>query len=145
MRATPRLQRRFGLRATYAAGCLVYAAGFLLWGTISDPTVLSFATLLEGIGWGLVFTTSVVCVGKLVPASLYSTATSLQWMVGFGIGPIIGAGAGGWVYQHAGPGMLYACASAFASSAAAVAWFVLSVPALVRGETAEPAEPHSFP
>ena len=51
-------------------------------------------------------------------------------MVGFGIGPIIGAGIGGFVYERMGPGVLYGAAATLAVAAAVVAWFALNVPAL---------------
>ena len=41
MRSSSRLQRRFGLRKVYMAGCIVYGLTFLLWGSVSDPTILS--------------------------------------------------------------------------------------------------------
>jgi predicted MFS family arabinose efflux permease len=51
-------------------------------------------------------------------------------MVALGIGPIIGAGIGGYVYQHAGTVVLYCAASALALAGAVVAWFALSTPQL---------------
>lgn len=132
MRSASRLQRRFGLRKVYALGCLVYAAAFLMWGSIGDPTILSMLTILEGVAFSLLFTTGVVVVGRLLPSSLYSTGNSILAAVGFGIGPIVGAGIGGWVYQHMGPMVLYSGASALALLAAVVAWFALSTPALAE-------------
>jgi MFS transporter, PPP family, 3-phenylpropionic acid transporter len=142
MRSSSRLQRRLGLRKVYVLGCLVYATGFMLWGAISNPTLLSVLTVLEGVGFSLLFTTGVVIVGRLLPSTLYSTGNSVAQMVGFGIGPIVGAGAGGFVYQHLGAGVLYAGASLLALGAAAVAWFALSIPRLAEpGFVAESEEP----
>lgn len=144
MRSSSRLQRRFGLRRVYAMGCVVYATGFLLWGAVSNPTVLSFLTVLEGIGFSLLFTTGVVIVGRLLPSTLYSTGNSVAQMVGFGIGPIVGAGVGGFVFEHLGAGVLYASASALAFAAAVVAWLALKIPALDEpGEIAETEEPRA--
>jgi MFS transporter, PPP family, 3-phenylpropionic acid transporter len=142
MRVSSRLQVRWGLRLVYVLGCCVYVLGFLLWGLIDDPTIVSFLTMLEGVAFGLLFTTSVVVVGRLIPPSLYSTANSVREMVMLGIGPILGAGIGGFVYQHAGTVVLYLGASALALAGAVVAWFALSTPALsepgVPGEEIEP-------
>jgi len=132
MRASSSLQRRLGLRAVYLLGCAVYAVGFLLWGAVSNPTLLSLLTVLEGVAFGLMFTTGVVVVGRLLPPSLYATGNSVTGMVGFGIGPIIGAGIGGLVYEHAGPATLFVGASGVAVAAGVVAWFALSTPALAR-------------
>jgi MFS family permease len=119
-------------------GCLVYATGFLLWGSVGNATVLSALMMLEGVAFSLLFTTGVVVVGRLLPSSLYSTGNAVSAMVGFGIGPIIGAGIGGWVYQHMGAPVLYVGASALALVAAVVAWFALAVPALSQPGHAEP-------
>ena len=130
MRLTPRLQARFGLRTVYAVGCVIYATGFLLWGLISSPTIVSLLTIFEGMAFGLLFTTSVVAVGRLLPSHLYSTGNSMTAMVGFGIGPIIGAGLGGFMYQHLGTTVLYSWASVMALCGGVVAWFALDIPAL---------------
>jgi len=130
MRSSSRLQRRFGLRPVYMAGCIVYGLTFLLWGSVSDPTVLSLLAVFEGIGFSLLFTTGVVITGRLLPRSLYSTGNAVGQMVSFGIGPILGAGLGGFVYQHLGAPTLYLSACVLALGAALVAWFALATPAL---------------
>ncbi len=142
MRISSRMQVRRGLRLVYVLGCCIYAAGFLLWGLIDDPTIVSLLTMLEGVAFGLIFTTSVVVVGRLMPPALYSTANSMREMVMLGIGPILGAGIGGFVYQHEGTVVLYVGASSLALAGAVVAWFALSTPALsepgVPGQEIEP-------
>ena len=134
MRSSSRLQRRFGLRPVYMAGCIVYGLTFLLWGSVSDPTVLSLLAVFEGIGFSLLFTTGVVIVGRLLPRSLYSTGNAVGQMVSFGIGPILGAGLGGFVYQHLGARTLYLSACVLALGAALVAWFALGTPALSEAD-----------
>lgn len=130
MRSSSRLLARLGVRRVYALGCAVYALGFLLWGSISNPTIVSLLTVLEGMAFSMLFTTSVVVVGRLLPSTLYSTGNSVAQMVGFGLGPIIGAGVGGFVYETAGPMTLYAGASALALCGGVVAWFALRGPEL---------------
>jgi MFS family permease len=130
MRGSSRLQQRVGLRRAYMLGCCVYGIGFLSWGLVSDPRLLSALTMLEGVGFSLLFTTAVVIVGRLVPKALYSTGNAVTSMVAFGIAPILGAGLGGFVYQRLGPRVLYGSACALALSAAVVAWFALNVPGL---------------
>jgi PPP family 3-phenylpropionic acid transporter len=126
MRYSAKLQRKWGLRQVYATGCCVYALGFLLWGLVSNPTIVSFLTVFEGLAFGLLFTTGVMVVGRMVPVRLYSTGASMVAMVGFGIGPILGAGLGGYVYQYAGQLALYCGASALALGGAVAAWFALA-------------------
>ena len=130
MRLSPRLHRRWGLRKVYALGCLTYATGFLSWGLIADPTIVSILAILEGVGFSLLFTTSILIVGRLLPPSLYSTGNSLGSMVGFGIGPIIGGGLGGIVYQRLSPTALFVGSSVVALLGAMVALAVLRTPAL---------------
>ncbi|MFM7718766.1 MAG: MFS transporter [Actinomycetota bacterium] len=132
MRSSSNLSERFGVRAVFVAGCSCYAVGFLLWGLIEDPTIVSILTFLEGVAFALVFTMSVVIVGKLVQPSLYSTGQAITATVGFGIAPVLGGLVGGWVYAHLGPQTLYLAASAIAAIAAVVAHRALDDPALVR-------------
>ena len=141
MRVSSRLQTRWGLRPVYVLGCGIYATGFLLWGLIEDPTIVSLLTMLEGVAFGLLFTSSVVVIGRLLPSTLYSTGNSIWGMVALGTGPIIGAGVGGFVYQHAGTVVLYVGASSLALAGGIVAWFALSTPALADPTSATSATP----
>jgi PPP family 3-phenylpropionic acid transporter len=130
MRLSSRLHRRFGLRKVYALGCLIYACGFLLWGLIDDRTIVSMLAVFEGAGFSLLFTTSILVVGKLLPSSLYSSGNSIAGMVGFGIGPILGAGAGGFVYDRLGSTTLFVGASVVALLGGVAAMVALRTPAL---------------
>jgi len=130
MRVSSRLQRRWGLRRVYCLGCLIYALGFLLWGLVDQPTIVSLLTVFEGMGFSLLFTTSVVVVGRLLPSSLYSTGQSMVQTVGLGVAPILGAGIGGVVFQNLGPLTLYVGASSLAVAGAVAAWFALSSPSV---------------
>ena len=119
-----------------------------MWGLVDDPTIVSLLTVLEGVAFSMLFTTGVVVVGRLLPSSLYSTGNSVAQMVGFGLGPIIGAGIGGFVYEHLGTMTLYAGASALALSGGVVAWFALRTPELDRPLTEAddvPADPSIAP
>lgn len=128
MRLSWRLQRRLGLRCVYLVGCAFYAMAFLLWGLVSNAAIVSTLLVLEGIGFGLLFTTSISVVARLLPSSLYSTGNSIVALVSLGLGPIIGGGLGGFAYQHAGPMTLYLGATVIALLGGVVAWFALSFP-----------------
>jgi PPP family 3-phenylpropionic acid transporter len=132
MRRSSRLGRAWGLRRVFVLGCGVYALGFLLWGLIEDPTIVSLLTILEGVAFALLFTTGVVVIGKMLPSWLYSTGQSMWVTVSFGIAPIAGAGIGGWAFETFGTVALYAGASAAALAGAGVAWIALSEPALAN-------------
>jgi MFS family permease len=103
--------------------------GFL-WGLIENPTIVSLLTVFEGMAFGLLFTTGVVVIGKMLPSSLYSTGQSMWVTASFGIAPILGAGIGGWVYETAGTVTLYVGASFLALAGAVMAWIALSDPSL---------------
>lgn len=130
MRWSSRLGKRLGLRLVYVTGCCIYAFGFLMWGLVSNPTIVSLLTIFEGLAFGLLFTTGVVVIGRLLPSSLYSTGQSMAATAGFGLGPILGAGIGGWAYDRFGAVALYTGSSMLALVGAAVAWFALSTPEL---------------
>jgi MFS transporter, PPP family, 3-phenylpropionic acid transporter len=144
MRFSSRLQRRFGLRPVFIAGCVVYATGFLLWGLISSPRIVAALTMFEGVGFALLFTTTVVVIGRMVPPSLYSTGQSVATTIGFGVGPILGAGLGGMVYQRFGAVVLYSAASILTLSAGVVAWFALGHERFARSSAHE-ADPGAPP
>jgi PPP family 3-phenylpropionic acid transporter len=132
MRLSSRLHRRLGLRKVYALGCVVYAIGFLLWGLVESRTIVSLLAVFEGAGFSLLFTTSILVVGKLLPPSLYSTGNSIGAMVGFGISPIIGAGLGGLVYGRLGSTTLFVGSSVIALLAGVAAMIALRTPLLDR-------------
>lgn len=137
MRVSSRLGRRYGLRPVYIAGCVVYATGFLLWGLIESPRIVSALTIFEGVGFALLFTTGVIVIGRIVPPSLYSTGQSVAMTAGFGVGPILGAGLGGVVYDSFGPVVLYSAASLLALAAGCVAWIALGDERFTRAHPIE--------
>jgi len=130
MRLSSRLHRRLGLRKVYALGCLIYATAFLLWGLIESRTIVSVLAVLEGAGFSLLFPTSILVVGKLLPSSLYSTGNSIGAMVGFGIGPIIGGVIGGVVYGRLGSTTLFVGSSVLALLGGVAAMIALRTPQL---------------
>jgi len=132
MRRSSRFTRRVGLRPVYVAGCVVYATGFLLWGLVESPTIVSVLTVFEGVGFALLFTSAVVAIGRMLPNTLYSTGQSLAFTVGFGIAPILGAGVGGWVFDRFGTVTLYLGASVLALVGGVIAWSALSAPTLAH-------------
>ena len=130
MRLSSRAHRSWGLRKAYVLGCCVYAFGFLMWGLVDDPTIVSFLTVFEGIGFAFLFTTGVVVIGRMLPSSLYSTGQSMVATIGFGVAPIVGAGIGGFVFETFGDVTLFAIASALALAGAVGAWLSLTDPAV---------------
>jgi len=136
-----RAARRFGLRAVYVAGACVYAAGFLIWGLISSPLLISLASVFEGLGFGLLFASGVVIVGKLVPMSLYSSGQAIAGTVAFGIAPIVGGQLGGYLYGAFGSVTLYVVASGLAFAGGLFAYRSLATPSLTRPAPVPEVEP----
>lgn len=132
MRLSSRFGRAWGLRRVFCLGCCIYALGFLLWGLIENPTIVSLLTVFEGMAFALLFTTTVVVIGRMLPSTLYSTGQSMAVTAGFGIAPILGAGLGGVVFQRFGVVTLYVGASCLALAGAAAAWVALSSPEMSR-------------
>ena len=150
MRWSTRLQRTEGIRRAYVLGCLVYATGFLLWGLITNPTIVSLLTVFEGFGFALLFTSGVVIVGKMVPSSLYATGQSMASTAAFGIAPIVGGVLGGYVYETFGPVTMYVGSSMLVLVGAGLSWITLSTPEFGRqdagdGEPAGTGEPVAPP
>jgi len=127
--------RRFGIRAVYVYGACVYGLGFLIWGLVTSPVLISLASVFEGFGFGFLFTSGVVIVGKLLPKSLYSSGQALAGTVAFGIAPIIGGQLGGFIYGTFGSVTLYVVASALAFAGGAFAFLALETLALTRPAT----------
>ena len=104
MRSCSRLQAaaRASARCT-SLGCAVYALGFLLWGSISNPTIVSLLTVLEGVAFSMLFTTSVVVVGRLLPSHpvLDRELGRRRWS-GSGSARSSAPVVGGFVYETSG-------------------------------------------
>ena len=97
---------------------------------VSNRTVVSLLAVFEGAGFSLLFTTSILVVGKLLPPSLYSSGNSLSAMVGFGIGPILGAGIGGVIYDELGSLTLFVGSAVLAAAGGVAALLALRTPTL---------------
>ncbi len=146
MLASSRLAARLGLRAVYLAGAAAYAGGFLLWGLVTQPLLLSLSAALEGLGFGLLFPSGVAIVGRLVPSALHTTGLSLVGTVAFGVGQIGGSLLGGLLYARLGSASVYLAASGLAAAAAVVAAVALDHPAIRRPRPVElPEVPEAVP
>ena len=114
----------------YVIGCCLYAIGFFLWGQVDSPTLVSLLTVFDGMAFGLLFTTSVVITGRLLPPSLYSTGNSVAGMVWIGMSPILGGLIGGFVFNSLGSTVLFNGATGCALLGALISWIALDTPAL---------------
>ena len=124
-----RLHRRLGLRKVYALGCFVYATGFFLWGVVANRTIVSLLAVFEGAGFSLLFT--VDPRGRQAAPVLAVLERQLARRDGrFGIGPILGAGIGGIVFDELGSLTLFVGSAVLAAAGGVAALLVLRTPAL---------------
>ncbi|MEE2034581.1 MFS transporter [Rhodococcus chondri] len=75
--AMPRLLRRFGHRATLAAGCLFLGPPSLLFLISMEPAAALGISGLRGIGFGMITVAAAALVGELAPARLLGRATGM--------------------------------------------------------------------
>lgn len=75
--AMPRLLRRFGHRATLAAGCLFLGPPSLLFLVSMDPVAALGISGVRGIGFGMITVAAAALVGELTPARLLGRATGM--------------------------------------------------------------------
>ena len=97
--------------------------------------------MFEGLGFGLLFASGVVIVGKLVPMSLYSSGQAIAGTVAFGIAPIVGGQLGGYLYGAFGSVTLYVVASGLAFAGGLFAYRSLATPSLTRPAPVPEVEP----
>lgn len=132
MAYSDRVIRAIGLKGAFVLGAVQYAAAFALLSALSSPVAVALVVATDGIGFALVYVSTVVIVDTLVPSSLRATGQGLRQTVASGIGPILGAAGGGLLYGHLGPRALFLAAASVAAAGGAVAWMALSTPGLAR-------------
>lgn len=66
----------------------------------TSPYQILVFQLLHSLTFGLMYSSAVVYVAKLVPERLRATGQNLFWATTYGFGNVVGNLLGGWVYQH---------------------------------------------
>jgi PPP family 3-phenylpropionic acid transporter len=122
MRSSRTLLGRFGARAVFVAGGSVYVAASLAWAVLDTPVAVTAVRIGIGVGFGLTYVTLVVITGTLVPERLRNTGQTLVQVASYGVAPIIGSLAGGFVYQHLGPTQMYMGSAAGIAVGIAIVW-----------------------
>jgi MFS transporter, PPP family, 3-phenylpropionic acid transporter len=121
MRSSGALRQRLGAGNVFVAGGAVFGTALLLYGLLTDPALLVASSVLRGAGYGLVYVGFVTATGTLVPRQLLATSQALLQMTLMGLAPVVGASAGGFIYQHGSPTALFCAAAAAALTGAAMA------------------------
>lgn len=87
-----------GLKGAFVLGAAQYAAAFAVLSGLSSPVAVALVVATDGIGFALVYVSTVVILDALVPPSFRATGQGLRQTVAFGIAPILGAAGGGLLY-----------------------------------------------
>jgi MFS transporter, PPP family, 3-phenylpropionic acid transporter len=135
-----RLTDRFGLRALFSIGCLITASQMLVVALAPSAAIVAVVRLLDGAGYALRYTATVIIAGSGLPGRLRATGQSMTWLVMSGIAPVVSGPAGGWIYGTFGGMTLFTLCATLISAAAGLAWLVLRPLGVVRPASA-PAGP----
>ena len=128
------LTRYVSQRVLYATGCAIYVAVFIAWAFTSSAVVAAFLKLGVGVSFALTFVAAVVITEQLSPPRLRATSQALMRSVTFGLAPIFGSLAGGFLYSAAGPRVMFLAATTFM----VVSGVMVAVPRGERGDAPVP-------
>jgi MFS transporter, PPP family, 3-phenylpropionic acid transporter len=135
------LMRRVSHKALFAAGCVIYVLIFIAWAFTGNAVVAALMKLVAGVAFALTLVSAVLITEELSPPHLRATGQALTKSVLFGLAPIFGALAGGFLYSAAGPRVMFLTSTALMVLAGAVVLF--AVPTRERkavpSQEAEPA------
>ncbi|AFC28811.1 major facilitator superfamily protein [Paenibacillus mucilaginosus 3016] len=113
-----RYMHKFHELALLGIIAVLYTVRWLLYGSITDPSVLMLLQTMHCITFAAFWIVSVQYAVRLVPPELQSTGQALLSMVFLGLAGITGGSAGGWVKDHwGGSGMYYGGAVLTATAA----------------------------
>jgi PPP family 3-phenylpropionic acid transporter len=137
------LARRVSTRHLYAVGCLIYLAVFISWAFVSSPLWIALLRLVIGVGFAFICVGAVLISDELIPPHLRSTGQALVKSVLFGLAPVVGTLAGGFVYGVLGPVTLFIGSAVLAGAAGVVGLTAVSrrravIPAPESTAIAEP-------
>jgi MFS family permease len=91
----PRLVRRFGLGRLIVAGAAITLLRQLCNVCFTDPSVLLFCSLLQGVGYALLFVGGITFVSRNAPSGAAATAQGLLAAVSVAFASVLGAGLEG--------------------------------------------------
>lgn len=120
---------RIGPRATYLVSATVMGLCVIGIALLADPALMVALRAVNGVAYAGMTVASVLALGRLLPASLQSTAQSLSAMMGGVVSIALGV-AGGAIYQLAGGPALFAVTGALTLIGALLA--VLTLPGRER-------------
>jgi PPP family 3-phenylpropionic acid transporter len=120
--AAPALLRRIPLRWLTVAALLATALRWVVLGTWPGEVGLVFvAQTLHLASFGLFHLCSVMIAGQLFPGRTAARGQALHGAVGYGLGGLVGAVGGGWLWSEVSPEGAFLAAATLAGAAAGVA------------------------
>jgi len=135
------LREKYGVRGILYIGLVAYVGRCVWYSWIRNPWVVLPAELLHGVTFALVWSSLAVFAKSIVPkkAGLEATAQGLFSLLFNGLGALIGAVGGGYLYQSIGPRYLFVIMGIFNFLGLA---FLLIMDAIrrVRGQVEPQAE-----
>lgn len=102
-----RLLQRFGIQRLLILSVAVQAARLLGWSFINEPYAALSLQLLNGLTFGILWLASVAYAKEIAPAGLETTAQGLLSGIYFGFSSMVGALAGGLLYEPIGTWGIY--------------------------------------
>jgi predicted MFS family arabinose efflux permease len=106
------LMRYVSHKALFAAGCVIYVLIFVAWAFTGNALVAALLKLVGGVAFALTLVSAVLITEELSPPHLRTTGQALTKSVMFGLAPIFGALAGGFLYSAAGPRVMFLASTA---------------------------------
>ena len=133
------LSAAIGGMAVFAIGCAIYVVIFIAWAFTTNALVAALLKLVVGVAFALTYVAAVVITEELSPPHLRATSQALMKSVTFGLAPIFGALAGGFLYSAAGPRAMFLTSTALMLVAGVVV--LIAVPTRRNAAAALPSAP----
>jgi MFS family permease len=101
------LFKGLGMRARLLVAVLAQVFRLLAWSVIGDPYLALSLQLLNGLTFGLLWTTGVAYAREIAPNGMSATAQGFLSSVYFGLSSVVGALFGGFMYEQVGAWEMY--------------------------------------
>lgn len=138
-----RIVARLGLRRTYLMGLGVQLVVVLSWAVATTADQIAVARMFTGVAFALAYPATVVITSRLVPVAMRASGQGLLQVAG-GLGPVVGAAAGGFVYETLGPQALFVGAAALMLGGAGLAAVALR-PSVVAADSGDGQDINDVP
>ena len=129
------LVRRIGVRWLVVACLAINGVWIISWGLLPTQDAINATRIATGLCFGALIAARVVLIARLLPEELQATGQTMLQAATFGLGTVLGAIIGGFVYGVFGPTVLFGLAGAVVIGSAVGAAIILRGPVGARGPT----------